>query len=92
MDTSRSEVGPGKVGRLRPEVRRLRLTAARATAYRKRRREGLKVFSVEAPEADLIRALRFRGLPANPTKKQVEAKLSELLTDFARRWQSVQLP
>jgi hypothetical protein len=69
--------------------KRRKLTAARVNRHRKLK---LACYNVTAPKDDLIRALRFRGLPARATKRQIDEKLSELVTEIARRWREVLLP
>ena len=69
------------------ELKRQRqLTARRVNRHRQRRRNGHACYIVVAPKDDLTRALRFHGLPARASKREIEQKLSELLTEIARRW------
>ena len=71
---------------------RHKLSAARMTRYRHRRRNGLAVFTVQVHKKELIWALRLaRGLSANPSRKQIEESLSRMLEQFAARWQRYRL-
>jgi hypothetical protein len=66
--------------------KRRRANAEKIARYRRRKRNGKAVYSVEVARDEIVRVLCFRGLPAKPTKKMVEEQLSLLLGEIAARW------
>jgi hypothetical protein len=67
--------------------KRRRANAEKIARYRRRKRNGKAVYNVEVTKADLLRVLRFRGLPARHSKQDVTRKIEELLAEIAARWQ-----